>query len=854
VQEHFPLPPESIISLPTGKPLKVPRVQHEFGGESPEAKSRRVNRQDRVQKEIARAWSGYKKFAWMHDELSPVSAKYRDPFCGWAATLVDSLDTLWIAGLKEEFDEAAKAVKEIDFTTTPRNNIPVFETTIRYLGGLLGAFDVSGGHDGGYPWLLTKAVELAEILMGIFDTPNRMPVLYYQWQPEYASQPHRAGSVGIAELGTLSMEFTRLAQLTSEMKYYDAVDRITDALVDLQTRGTTIPGLFPENLDASGCNHTATALRDQLSKAAQKQLDEDISKEPVGYVPGQNLDSQPVAGEKSTPLTQAAEENEFIVGKFGADDALAKLQAADEARAKALDKSAGTPAEKPGKFVVGKIGSEDPRAEQAPAGPANAESKGFVVGKMGSEEPPVKQMPAPEAPGNFVVGKIGSEDQKDDKQPSGASGAKTSEFVVGKIGAENPDYAKQGPREDDNTETRPSDSLRRRDVPPSERPLDKSSQVPPVKTQRRGTPPFAADGSTSQYDCVPQGIVSGGYGFEQYHMGGGQDSAYEYFPKEYLLLGGLESKYKKLYEDTIEATNEWLLYRPMVDGDWDILFPAKVSTNGNPSKDLSATFEVTHLTCFIGGMYGLGGKIFGREKDLEIAKQLTDGCVWAYQSTVSGIMPEGSIVMPCPTMEKCEFNQTLWYEKLDTSKDWRDKQVAEWKEKVAEIEKTQGKKIQQTPDDDPRNPQQGGGDPRKTSDKEKETAGDALQQSAKDFAPAGDSPATSTKPLRKRAAIPAYDDFDVGSELPQSLKDKIGLKDDVEKKPAKAEVGIQRDPNAPIDSVLEANRLPPKEFDEQQVIMPERPQTHEEFVKARIEEWGFAPGVTSITSRHYILR
>ncbi|UKZ87138.1 uncharacterized protein TrAFT101_002947 [Trichoderma asperellum] len=858
VGEHFPLPPESIISLPTGKPLKVPRVQHEFGVESPEAKSRRANRQERVQKEIARAWSGYKKFAWMHDELSPVSSKYRDPFCGWAATLVDSLDTLWIAGLKEEFDEAAKAVQKIDFTTTPRHNIPVFETTIRYLGGLLGAFDVSGGHDGGYPWLLTKAVELAEILMGIFDTPNRMPILYYQWQPEYASQPHRAGSVGIAELGTLSMEFTRLAQLTSEMKYYDAVDRITDALIDLQSRGTAIPGLFPENLDASGCNHTATAIRDQLSKAAQKQMSEDVSKAPVGYVPGQT-ESKPATGERSTQKTQAAEENEFIVGKFGADDALAKLQAADEARAKAMDKSTEKPAGKPNGFVVGKFTSEDPRDKQAPAGTTDAESKKFVVAKMGSEEPPVKQMPA-EAPSKFVVDQIGSEDPKDDKKSTEASGAKSS---VGKISTENPDYAKQGPREDDNTETRPSDSLRRRDAPPSEEPLEKSNQVPPVKTKPRGMPPFGADGSTSKWDCVSQGIVSGGYGFEQYHMGGGQDSAYEYFPKEYLLLGGLESKYQKLYEETIEATNEWLLYRPMVDGDWDILFPAKVSTNGNPSKDLSATFEVTHLTCFIGGMYGLGGKIFGREKDLEIAKQLTDGCVWAYQSTVSGVMPEGSQVLPCPTLEKCEFNQTLWYEKLDPSKDWRDQQMADWKEKVAEIEKKQGKKIQQKPDSDPRNPQQGDGDPRKTGDKEKETAGDALQQSAKDFASSGDSTATPTKPLRKRAAVPvpkdgkapAYEDFDVGSELPQSLKDKIGLKgDDNQKKPVKAEVGSQRDPNAPIDSVLEANRLPPKEFDEQQVIVPERPQSHEEFVESRIKDWGFAPGVTQITSRQYILR
>ncbi|TFB07072.1 Endoplasmic reticulum mannosyl-oligosaccharide 1,2-alpha-mannosidase [Trichoderma ghanense] len=823
VKEHFPVPSESVISLPTGKPLKVPRVQHEFGVESPEAKSRRVARQERVGKEIERAWSGYKKFAWMHDELSPVSAKHRDPFCGWAATLVDSLDTLWIAGLREEFDEAAKAVEQIDFTTTPRNNIPVFETTIRYLGGLLGAFDVSGGHDGGYPMLLTKAVELAEILMGIFDTPNRMPLLYYQWQPEYASQPHRAGSVGIAELGTLSMEFTRLAQLTSEYKYYDAVDRITDALIELQKQGTSIPGLFPENLDASGCNHTATASRNSLSEAAQKQMDEDLSKKPENYNPGKSTKAEPQTVEKQPGKKQSAESNEFVVGKLNSDDAIAKLQAADEAKAKSLGKSTEKSADKSAGesngFVVGKIGTEDPRDDQTLTAQPDAPAKGFVVGKIGAEDP------------------------RDEQKLPEASGTKAGDFVVGKIGIEDPDYAKQGPREDDKTETRPSDpSIRRRDVSAGEgEPMEKPKQVPSQQTAKRGAPPFGADGFTANWDCVPQGLVVGGYGFQQYHMGGGQDSAYEYFPKEYLLLGGLESKYQKLYVDAVEAINEWLLYRPMTDGDWDILFPAKISTAGNPSQDLVATFEVTHLTCFIGGMYGLGGKIFGREKDLETAKRLTDGCVWAYQSTVSGIMPEGSQVLACPTLEKCDFNETLWWEKLDPAKDWRDKQVAEWEEQKSSLEKQQSKKAPQDK-----------GDPRKTSDKDKATAGEALKETANNHDAAG-----ASKAIHKRAAVPPAKsgaDDDVGSGLPQSLKDKIGLKNDEQKEPAGSSVGIQRDPSAPVDSVLEAHRLPPQEPEEQQVILPDKPQTHEEFVKQRIAEMGFAPGVVHISSRQYILR
>jgi mannosyl-oligosaccharide alpha-1,2-mannosidase len=43
--------------------------------------------------------------------------------------------------------------------------------------------------------------------------------------------------------------------------------------------------------------------------------------------------------------------------------------------------------------------------------------------------------------------------------------------------------------------------------------------------------PIGADGSDSEWDCVPQGFVPGGFGYQTYHMGGGQDSAYEYFGK-----------------------------------------------------------------------------------------------------------------------------------------------------------------------------------------------------------------------------------------------------------------------------------------------------------------------------------
>ncbi|ODA76029.1 hypothetical protein RJ55_08311 [Drechmeria coniospora] len=518
--ERFPIPKESIIKLPAGRRKRIPKIQHSFQPESKASKDVRLERLAKVRGEIARAWGGYRSYAWMHDELSPVSGRHRDPFCGWAATLVDSLDTLWIAGLRDEFDEAAKAVKNIDFTATPRFSIPVFETTIRYLGGLIAAYDVSGGKRGNYPFLLEKARQLAEVLMGIFDTPNRMPILFYQWQPQFASQTHTAGQASIAEFGTLSLEFTRLAQLTGENKYYDAVDRITDSLVELQKAGTVIPGLFPEHLDISGCNHTATLARDMMSRAAQHQVDS--NKDP---------------GEASG-YGEGAKES---VGDGDASD---------------------------------KSGEVLPRADA-----------------------------------DAAVG----------KRADGTDG------------------------------------------------------------------PLAASGSRAEWDCVKQGVVPVSYGSQSFHLGGSQDSAYEYFPKQHLLLGGLAPKYQKLYEDMADAVKEWLLFRPMVAGDWNVLFPARINTMGKPKEDLDVVYDVTHLTCFVGGMFGLGGKLFGRDKDVELAKQFTDGCVWAYQSTVTGVMAESARVMSCPTLDKCEFNEKQWHESLDPYQEWRDKRLQQWQNRTQEL-------------------------------------------------------------------------------------------------------------------------------------------------------------------------
>lgn len=80
--------------------------------------------------------------------------------------------------LYDEFGTAIESLHDIDFSTSESPVINVFETTIRYLGGLISAYDLT---DGKHSVLLEKAQDLAEFLYGAFDTPDRMPHTRWRW-------------------------------------------------------------------------------------------------------------------------------------------------------------------------------------------------------------------------------------------------------------------------------------------------------------------------------------------------------------------------------------------------------------------------------------------------------------------------------------------------------------------------------------------------------------------------------------------------------------------------------------------------------------------------------------------------
>ena len=400
-------PVESWISIPTGKPVKIAKLQHTFGTETSEAKAERLERQAAVKASFVHSWEGYKKHAWLKDEVTPVEAGFINSFSGWAATLVDALDTLWMMGLKDEFEDAIKALDSIDFGTTDADSLNVFETTIRYLGGFLGAYDISHQQ---YPKLLDKATEVGNLLYGAFDTPNRMPVTRWEWLKAKNGEKQEASeNCLIAELGSLTLEFTRLSQVTNDPKYFDAIQRITNALQEVQPK-TRIPGMWAVMVNAARLTFT---------------------------------------------------------------------------------------------------------------------DSGFTLGGMA-------------------------------------------------------------------------------------------------------------------------------------------DSLYEYLPKQHMLLGGLTKQYQEMYETSMEPIKKHIFFKPMTPDNADILVSGAARALSTSEGELRVSKEAKgqHLGCFTGGMVGIGSKIFDRTEELDIARKLVDGCIWAYNHTQTGIMPEVFHMVSCPVEDSCEWNETSWHKAI----------------------------------------------------------------------------------------------------------------------------------------------------------------------------------------------
>lgn len=170
-------------------------------------------------------------------------------------TPIDSLTTAIIMEQAEIVEQILDFAATIDFTTTKEEDseISVFETNIRYLAGLISGYDLLTG-----PWsdlisdsnkvevLLRQAATLADSLSIAFDTPSGVPDTTIFLNPE----PKRKGSEnnGIAGVGTLVLEWTRLGDLTGNDTYAQLVKKSQSYLVDPTGVPEPFPGLVGEGV------------------------------------------------------------------------------------------------------------------------------------------------------------------------------------------------------------------------------------------------------------------------------------------------------------------------------------------------------------------------------------------------------------------------------------------------------------------------------------------------------------------------------------------------------------------------------------------------------------------------------
>jgi len=191
-------------------------------------------RQKAVVEAFQHAWSAYRRFAWGNDHLRPISKAGQNWF-GLGLTIVDSLDTMLIMNLKEEYTEARDWVaQKLNFGIN--KDVNLFETTIRVLGGLLSTYHLT--NDKVY---LEKATDLADRLMGAFKTVSGIPYSDLNLAEARGHSPKWSPDSSTSEVTTIQLEFRDLSRCTSDEKYEKAVEEISSKIHQLDKPNGLVP-------------------------------------------------------------------------------------------------------------------------------------------------------------------------------------------------------------------------------------------------------------------------------------------------------------------------------------------------------------------------------------------------------------------------------------------------------------------------------------------------------------------------------------------------------------------------------------------------------------------------------------
>ena len=164
------------------------------------------------------------RYAFPNDELLPVNNSFSNSRNGWGASAADALSTALVMGIPPIVNEIISYIPSIDWSVSADDEVvSLFETTIRYLGGLLSGYDLLSGplahlahNPDNVASLLEQAQNLANNLSYAFKTPSGVPSnnLYFSDRSTDGSTTN-----GLATIGTLVLEWTHLSDLTGNETY-----------------------------------------------------------------------------------------------------------------------------------------------------------------------------------------------------------------------------------------------------------------------------------------------------------------------------------------------------------------------------------------------------------------------------------------------------------------------------------------------------------------------------------------------------------------------------------------------------------------------------------------------------------
>jgi mannosyl-oligosaccharide alpha-1,2-mannosidase len=154
---------------------------------------------------------------------------------GWI--IVDALDTMMIMNLTGPLNHAREWVST-SLSYDLDQDVNTFETTIRMLGGLLSAHYLQESLPGLKPananeedLFLEKATDLADRLLGAYDSPSGVPWASVVLKTGKGVASHAdGGASSTAEATSLQLEMKYLAYLTGESTYWERAEKVMEVV------------------------------------------------------------------------------------------------------------------------------------------------------------------------------------------------------------------------------------------------------------------------------------------------------------------------------------------------------------------------------------------------------------------------------------------------------------------------------------------------------------------------------------------------------------------------------------------------------------------------------------------------